>query len=326
MPEVKRLKTLVKSLALGAVFTAAASTGVVNAAEPDWSSIESQKVTLFYPGVASWELMTRKDHGTGMKPTQKGKKSCEKCHVNKKGEYDIAADKIVAGKLTMSDSGGVYEPNPRTDLTGYMDVQFQAAYDAENVYMKVTWPSAGTSFSDASIAEAGKADRVSIQLADKKVKTFAKFGCYVTCHDDMKDMPEDKGRKLYADFSAKKGKALPQAMLDKLIDKGQIIDQWVAAFHGSEIKLTDEYIASDRQDDNMDISATGGFADGNYSVVFTRPLNTGDKGDVAIPAKGTVSVSIAIHEKNSDSRVHYTSFPVSIGINAKKADVVATKL
>ena len=295
-------------------------------AEPDWSSIDSQTVTTFWPGVSSWQFLVAEDHGTGVKPVVKNKKSCAKCHVSKKGEFDIAADELVSGELTMSVTEARFEPAPKEGLDGYMDIQVQAAYDDNNVYLKVTWPSAGTSFNDAAVADNGMADRVSIQMATKKVKTFKNFGCYIACHDDMVDMPKDAGRKLYAEFSMKKGKALPQKMLDTFKSKGMIIDQWIAAFHGNEVKASDEYIISDREADNADVMTTGTYADGNYSVVFTRPLVTTDEGDVQLKDGDTVSISIAIHEKNSNSRFHYTSFPVSVGLGGKKADIVASKL
>jgi hypothetical protein len=139
-------------------------------------------------------------------------------------------------------------------------------------------------------------------------------------------MQEDAGKKLYADMSMKNGKPLPEDKLAMYIENGRFIDQWVGAFHGQEVKTTDEYILGERTNDNNDVSAAGSYADGNYNLTFTRALNTGDKGDIVIQDGDMVHISIAIHEKNANSRFHYTSFPIAVGLGAKKADISATKL
>lgn len=300
----------------------------LNAQDIDWSKAESKSVTVFYPGVTSWEFLKNKDHGTGAKPVIKDKKSCEACHINKKGKWDIAADDIISGELTMIDSEAPFEPKPKEGMAGYMNIKAQAAYDTDHIYIKLSWPSAGTSFADAAIAEQGLADRVSIQFANKGVKTFIKSGCFITCHADLKDMPKSKGddKKLYAEFSIKKGKPLPQKMLDMYLSKGRIIDQWVGAFHGSKVVTSDEYILQDRIEDINNVEASGTFANNEYSITFKRQLNTGDTGDIVLKAGGQVNISIAIHEAKSNSRFHYTSFPLSLGLDSKKADLKAMKL
>ena len=105
----------------------------INAGEIDWNSVDAKTVTTFYPGVASWEYLQREDHGNGANPVKKMKKSCAACHVNKKGKYDIAADEIISGELTMPVLETVFEPNPKEGMDGYLDIKVQAAYDAENV-------------------------------------------------------------------------------------------------------------------------------------------------------------------------------------------------
>jgi len=319
------IKTHYKRLAylLLACFAGLSSQNVL--AAPDWSAIEKSKVTIFYPGVASWDMLKTDDHGTGAKAVAKNKKSCAKCHVSKKGEFDIAADDIISGKLTMSETGKTYEPKPR-EGEGYMDIQVQAAYDADNVYIKVSWPSAGTSFNDASVAKE-LADRVSLQLANDSLKTFANSGCYVTCHDDLHDMPEGtEGKKLYAEFAMKKGKAIPEKMLNKYLSSGRVIDQWAVGFNGAELVTTDEYILQDRIADTNNLTTTGSYADGEYSVTFTRSLTAAEQGDISFEAGEIVNISIAIHENKASSRFHYTSFPFALGLDAKKADISAVKL
>ena len=299
----------------------------INAEEIDWKTVDATEVMTFYPGVASWDYLQDERHGTGGNPVKEGKKSCAKCHVNKKGEYDIAADRIISGDLTVPNSEALLEPTPRAGMEGYLTLNAQAAFDAENIYIKLSWPSAGTSFTDAAVAEEGLADRVSIQFADDQIKNFADYGCYITCHSDLKDMPDNKGedKKLYAEFSIKNDKPLPQKMLDLYLKKNRVIDQWVASFHGSKVVSDDEYILDSRIEDKNDLEASGSYANGEYSVIFKRKLNTGETGDIALKAGDTVHMSIAIHEAKADSRKHYTSFPLSLGLGST-ADLAAKKL
>ena len=60
--DAKTLQTLLLSLFLiaAAFFVSRASAG-----EPDWGQVPAKTVKSFYPGVASWDFMTGKDHGTG---------------------------------------------------------------------------------------------------------------------------------------------------------------------------------------------------------------------------------------------------------------------
>jgi len=309
------------------ILTMAAMTTATNA-DPDWSKVDAQSFKIFYPGVSSWGFLTSPDHGTGEKPVMKNKKSCSQCHISKKGEYDISADKIISGTMNMTESGAPLEPKPLKGMPGYVDINVKAAYDDEYVYLSINWPSAGTSFKDASLADQGLADKLSVQLTNGSIKSFGKSGCFITCHDSLKDMPGDdgSGKKLYAAFTEKKGKKMPEKLLNNLISKGRIIDQWVVSFKGADLAIEDQYILQDRMVDDNNLEASGSFADGGYTVNFKRKLNTGDSGDVVFTAGKKIDLSIAIHENKLSSRFHYTSFPISVGLGAKKVDISAVKL
>ena len=296
------------------------STDSVFAGEPDWSTIEPIKVTMFYPGVTSWDFLLSEDHGTGAKPVKKGSKSCADCHVNKKGEFDIIADEIVTGELTMSATEAPFEPKPHDGLEGYKDVFVKASHDDEYIYIMLTWPSNGVGASKPDMA-----DTVSIQLTDK-IKSFTKYGCYMTCHDNQIDMPKYRGnkQKLYTYYSHSKGKAKGQDKLDGYLAKGQIVDLWIAEFNGEAVNVRDEYILNDRFEDAADLEASGAYGDGNYSVVFKRKLDTAGEGDIQFNKDGTVSIAIAVHDEGAGTRKHYTSFPLTLKLDAE-ADLVVAK-
>jgi hypothetical protein len=298
----------------------------VNAAEVDWGSVEVKNVKVFYPGVASWDFLRSQDHGTGEAPVKTLKKACADCHIGKTGEYDINSDKIISGELNKAKSKEPLEPEPIAGAKGFVDVAFQAAYDAENIYLRFQWPGSGASVADPSLAKDDKADRISVQIADK-IKTFRLYGCFIACHDDQEGMPANRGEevKLYGYYTrSKDGGMVAQDKLDGYLANGQFIDLWMATFEGNEVKATDEYVLDTRAEDNNDLTASGSFADGKYTVVLTRKLSTGDAKDIALQDGNSFTIGIAVHDNKNNERKHYTSFPVSIGLSTE-ADVTAQK-
>ena len=221
----------------------------VKAAEIDWGQVDAKTIKAFYPGVSSWAFMKGKDHGTGANVVKKMGKSCADCHVGKDGAYDIKSDKIISGELKMVASGDALEPEPLTGMPGFKDVSMQAAYDAENIYLRLQWPGSGTSTSEED------ADKVSIQISNKN-KSFKLYGCFVSCHDDQSDMPENRGeeKKLYGYFAKDK----PEKV-DGYLSKGQFMDLWQVYFVGNEVKAIDEYVLEDRHEDQNDLTVTGSF-------------------------------------------------------------------
>ena len=257
----------------------------VMAADIDWGQVEAKNIKVFYPGVASWEFLTEKDHGTGAPPVKTLKKACVDCHVGKDGTYDINSDKIIAGELKKVKSGEPLEPEPIAGMKG------------------------------------DKADRISVQIADK-IKTFNMFGCFISCHDYETGMPKNSGeeKKLYGYYAAGK----PQDKLDGYLAQGQFVDLWEVYFAGPEVKTEDGYILEDRHEDKNDLAATGGFADGKYTVVITRKLATGDAKDITLQDGKAFSISISVHDNKNKGRKHHVSFPLSVGLSTA-GDVTAKK-
>lgn len=294
----------------------------------DWTKIQGKTIKVFYPGVASWEFVRGDDHGTGAIPVRTFKKACADCHVGQSGEYDINADKIIAGTLNKSSSKEPFEPEPLAGMPGFKDVEVKAAYDAQNIYLWFHWQGSGASVADPSLAKDDRADKIAVQL-NNTIKSFALYGCFMTCHNDENGMPENHGGdvKLYGYYTRDKdGAVKPQAQLDQYLSKGQFIDLWAADFEGTETRTNDEYILQQRSSDaKNDLSATGKYADGAYTVVMTRKLTTGDKDDIELVDGKTFHIGIAIHDNKNKGRKHYVSFPLSIGLSSS-ADITAQKL
>ena len=294
----------------------------------DWSKIQGKTIKVFYPGFASWEFVRSDDHGTGMLPVRTFKKACADCHVGQSGEYDINADKIINGTLKMASSKKPFETKPLQGMPGFKDVEVKAAYDSQNIYLWFQWPGSGASVSDPSLAKDDKADRFSVQL-NNTIKSFALYGCFMTCHNDENGMPDNNGKdvKLYGYYTrTKDGSIVPQSTLDQYMSKQLFIDLWTTQFIGKEVKVTDEYILQTRaKDDHNDVTASGSYANGKYTLMLTRKLSDGDKQDIQLQVGKTFHIGIAIHDNKNSGRKHYVSFPLSIGLSSP-ADLAAQKL
>lgn len=166
----------------------------------DWSRIPAKTVTLFYPGQSTYDWLLSPDHKKGDKQVAQGK-TCLSCHEG--DEADIG-NKVV--------KGGPLEPNPIAGKNGVLPVAVQAAHDAEYLYFRFQWKSNmnregrmhdyvrfdgkewkwyGHDRADKSVVSGAQPalyeDRFSIMLDDGKVPRFAQQGCWVTCHDGMRD-------------------------------------------------------------------------------------------------------------------------------------------
>jgi cytochrome c-type protein NapC len=232
--------------------------------EADWSKIGQKEVTLFYPGVASWEFLNGDDHRLGAREIKKGKKDCRHCHMSKEGELDLKAAEIAAGSMKMKRSHNPFEPEPLAGKKGTMKVLVQAAYDADNVYVRVEWDSKGSGWRTK-----GDPDRVSIQM-NRDEPSFAKYGCFISCHNDLNTMPSSPSKKivaanpayngredvrLYA-FYAKSSWDTPKPggaarMKDGLIDLKSI------EFEGGKATYRDGWVFDDRGWEEKDSPGTG---------------------------------------------------------------------
>jgi len=172
------------------------------AADPrtiDWSQVPTKSLTLFYPGQSTYDWLVSPAH-PGAQQVGQGQ-ACRSCH---EGSERDRGNRIV--------KGGPIEPTPIASKNGAIDVAVQAAHDAEYVYFRFQWKTNlnregrmhdyvrfdGTQWKwyghdrNDKAVRAGEQpalyeDRFSIMLDDGKVPLFAQQGCWVTCHDGMRD-------------------------------------------------------------------------------------------------------------------------------------------
>jgi Ethylbenzene dehydrogenase len=181
---------------------AASLAGPTLAADPrtiDWQAIPAKSITLFYPGESTYDWLTSSAH-KGARSVKQGK-SCLSCHD---------ADERDLGNLLVK--GGKTEPTSISGKNGLIDLSVQAAHDAEYVYFRFQWKTNmsregrmhdyvrfdgkqwkwyGHDRNDKSVRSGEQPplyeDRFSIMLDDGKVPRFAQQGCWLTCHDGMRD-------------------------------------------------------------------------------------------------------------------------------------------
>ncbi len=192
-------------LIVGAVIASVATLTLPTMAAPpnDWSGVPAKTVKLFYPGQSSYQWLRSSEHKRADRKTQKGD-SCISCHEDEEQEI---------GELIVS--GQRLEPNPIEGKQAVIDLAVQAAHDSDNLYFRFQWktrnPYPGSAHphwqydgkewkalgwpqlhkkvwgeGQPAIYE----DRLSMMIDDGSVPMFAEQGCWLSCHDGMRDMQD----------------------------------------------------------------------------------------------------------------------------------------
>lgn len=179
--------------------------GAALAADPaaiDWSKIRTKTVTLFYPGQSTYQWLRSRDHKRAYKKVLKGD-SCVSCHEEEEADM---GNLIVAGKRL--------EPAPIPGKNGTIELAVQAAHDDDYLYWRFRWKSNmdregrmhdymmfdgktwtfyGSHRAKDAVREGRQPplyeDRLAIMVDDGSVPLFAQQGCWLSCHDSMRDMP-----------------------------------------------------------------------------------------------------------------------------------------
>lgn len=290
---MKKMLTTVS--ALGLIFAGGINSAL---AAPDWSKAPSKKITVFYPGTAAIEWITKgTDHG-GARALKKGE-TCASCHDEEAAE--------IGRKIA---NGEKLEPQPIKGKAGSIPVTVQAAYDASNVYLRFQWkqpPASGGAKMDKD-----NPVKLAVMLEDNKIEMANQIGCWATCHQDVRTMPgakDDKKTKYVVGGSLASGKFYD--LMQFRSGKGQ--------------KAVDGYVAEARvmEGGKALVSADGKLAGDIWTVVFTRKLSGGE-GDITMQAGKSYNIGFAIHDDNAHGRYHHVSFGYTLGLDTK-ADISATK-
>ena len=179
-------------------------------AKMDWSKIPTKTVKLFYPGQASYQWLRTPEH-KGEKLIAQGK-ACISCHEG--DEADLGNNLV---------KGGPLEATPIPGKKGVIDLAVQAAHDDKNLYLRFQWKTQASAPGDAypqlrfdgkewkrygaqrlaKEVREGKTqaiyeERLSLMLDDGKVPGFEQQGCWLTCHDGMRNMKNEATKEQLA--------------------------------------------------------------------------------------------------------------------------------
>ncbi|UUV08461.1 ethylbenzene dehydrogenase-related protein [Ruegeria sp. YS9] len=302
---------------------------------------------LFYPGQASFEwVQNGKFHG-GARPLTKGGDQCTTCHAK---ELDTIGNKIVAG--------GDLEPTPIPGKRGVIDATVQAAHDDENLYIRLQWPDAG--HNPAPFVDGGKMDpdnqiKVAMMITGTGIELGDQVGCWASCHADNTYMPfapeadaiaanADVAGRLNAtdtitkyisesrtdvEVKGRRGKALggwdklkAEEQIEQYLVDGTYLDLMRVYADGS---ATNGYLLEQRVVNDGEIAASAELSGGMWTVVFTRPLNSGAPGDVPLEAGKTYTVGFAIHDDFAAARFHHVTLNTSLALDDDSALINVVK-
>jgi cytochrome c-type protein NapC len=332
-----------------AALSLSAAPNATAAHDIDWESISPATITLFYPGRASMEFLVSDDHRLGGRNIKQGKKNCRRCHLSKKGELDLKADEIADGTARMKRSRIPFEDKPLRNKKGVLLASIKAAYDSEYIYMRLSWPSAGRGWAGVAGEDTIKPERVSIQL-NKSENYFRRYGCFITCHNDLNTMdkaptkdlvrayPYYAGLKrddvrLYAYYTRNGAwnKMKSKAELEGILKKGGLMDLWSVKLRNKTSTAMDGWVFEDRRwEKKSDLTAQAtwnGEVGGRYIVDIKRKLTTENVTDVQLKDGDLMTIGVAIHDDDTEKRRHYVSFPMTVSLGAgTDADITARKV
>ena len=309
-----------RTLGLAFVLAASLSSFSVPAQAVDWSSVNPLTVKLFYPGQTSIEWMYHKRRHDGAAKYRKRKKACDGCHDGDEAKY---GKKIVAG--------GEDEPTPLPGRIGYREIEVKAAYDADNLYIRLKWPQAQPL---ATPQDNDYHTKVSMMFDDQTVEEFTYGGCWAVCHADAKKMEKDGDKKKYLaesrtemhKFDGGAENYRPDAELQGLMDQGVFVEFWQARLNpGQPAEAMDGYILKDRTENDTPAVQVDASQQGNDWVVeFSRPLQAGANHKHFVSGK-TYVFGVSLHDQRTEGRFHLTSLQFELALDGGDVDLVARK-
>ena len=236
-------------LAPVAITLSAVLAGPAFAADPakiNWKQVPAKTLTLFFPGQSTYQWLRGAEHPGAQVVNTGG--ACLTCH---KGAEQKLGDKLVKANQL--------EPAPIEGKNGTVPLSLQVAYDKDSAYFRFQWKTRNSypgeaypflrfdgkewkPYGNQRLAGAVRKgeqpavyeDRLSIMIDDGGVPGFVNQGCWQTCHNGMRDAPNQAAT---ADVQAnpmlkalKKNdvrKYLPSTRTDPLAswDKGKSLDE-----------------------------------------------------------------------------------------------------
>lgn len=270
------------SIATAAVVLAlaAGNPGTATAAEINWSNVPEKTFTLFYPGQSSYQWLRSKEHKRAYTKVIKGD-ACVSCHEGEEADM---------GKVTVT--GERLEPDPIPGKEGFKKLKVQAVHDDAYLYFRFQWQGQGNhegrmhnmvrfdgkewewygSHRANKKVREGKTpaiyeDRLAIMIDDGGVPNFANQGCWLTCHNGMRDMPNEA-----------KGDVVKSHPYLGGVKKESDVRKYLPSSRTDEAASWDKTKAPEEM---AKIQASGGFLDlMQWRVARSNPVGMADDGYV----------------------------------------------
>lgn len=260
-------------------------------AEPVLTS--KNQVTLFSPGQANFDWI-RSDH-PGAQPFLQGR-NCTQCHM---GEQ-VAMGKKLAPERAVS------------------SVQARLDFAVVKGQLEVTVRWRGDA-ADGSVA---------LMLDDGSDEQFRRAGCWAACHNDLPGQQRDRGQAItkYLGAALKQQRSVgrfavyyDEATLEAMMAKGHYVELWRAQLEQGRLAATKSYeiLAARNPDAKAVISARASYSNGQWTVVFSKPMPGSGK---PIVRGKEYTFGIAIHGAGEEKSGHWVSLPMTFGINVDDVD------
>jgi cytochrome c-type protein NapC len=315
----------------------------------DWGKAPTSEITIFYPGQASMEwVLNGRDHG-GARPLKAGDR-CFDCH----GEETAAiGEKIVSGKLEK------IEPQPIAGKRGSIAVSVQATHDNDYLYMRFLWddtPHVPVSFVETGKMDAANPSKLAMMLSTDDIEYAGQSGCWITCHNDMKGMPDAPPADVLAghaqagtlnwtggvtkyisesrtEIEIKGSDGKPRGGWDKLKSQDEISSEIDAGHYldivrykiGEGITENGHVLTSRNMEGGQGAEFSGGLHDGKWSVVLKRKLSSELPGDINLTTEQLYNIGFAIHDDHTTGRYHHVSLGYKLGFDNAEAEINAIK-
>lgn len=324
--------------------------------EIDWTTVPQKEVVLFYPGQVSVEWIQSRKHG-GRRAFGKGEDRCLECHDEEQA--------MLGEMLVKNESDRITEPTPIPGKRGSIPVLVQAAFKQDYLYFRMQWRE--DEHIPVPFVEGGKMDpenrvKVALMLGADGVKYASQSGCWATCHNDLRSMPDEPSMEKRLSFmemnpgllnlksgvtkyltesrteieiKGKDGK--PRGGWDKLKPKEALGDELKAGnfiemlrYYSGFDTAEDGYILEERKtyatgEGGEGANFTAQLNDGMWVVEIKRRLEPDHPGDLRFDTSQLYNIGFAIHDDYSDARFHHVSFGYKLGFDNGGAEINAVK-
>ena len=312
----------------------------------DWSAVTGRSITLFYPGQTSMEWVLKgSDHG-GARAVKKIGDRCAECH---EGEQADMGQKLVTGEKAET----MVIPGKRPAI----DLEVKASHDADTLYLHFQW--AAGAHTPAPFADGGKMDpenetKLAVMLIAEENEFATQAGCWSTCHNDSRYMPDHpdeaavaaagdlKDRLAIADGITKylqesrsdleirgtdgkpRGgwdKLLPAEELTAARDGNLFVD--LIRFKSGSNSVENGYVLERRfADGGQAAMGSGELSDGVWTVTLAIPISGGE-GDLSLDPAKIYTIGVAIHDDHTTARFHHVSLEYRLGFDNAEAEINA---